>query len=113
MNDNLLPQSKGGAYWMVVHITHDLGGAHIVAGRLESEGIPAIVMPVAGASAMGLHMGMMGEVKVLVHPTHYDRALGILDADFGDAPALPDNTDTILFDNDDAEWNDDDEPYFD
>lgn len=114
MTDNLLPQSKGRAYWMVVHITHDLSLAHLVAGRLEHEGIPALVVPVAGASAMGLHIGMMGEVKVLVHPTHYDHALNILDAEDGDAPGLPANTDDILFgDDDDKVWDDNDEQYID
>lgn len=98
---------------MVVHITHNLSLAHLVAGRLEHEGIPALVAPVAGASAMGLHIGMMGEVKVLVNPAHYDRALNILGAEGGDVPMLPDNTDNILFDDDDGEAWDDDEQYID
>lgn len=91
---------------MVVLVTYNLMEAQVAAGRLKTEGIPAMVVPVAGANAMGLHVGVMGEVKVLVHPTHYEQALVILEPEESGAPELPDNTDYVLFDDDDG---DDDE----
>jgi hypothetical protein len=56
---------------MIVYITHNAPEAHVVAGRLETEGIPAMVYYEAGAGALGIHIGSLGEVKVLVHPGNY------------------------------------------
>lgn len=84
--------------WMVVYITYNLHEAQIVAGRLKSEEIDAMIHQEAGASAMGIHIGRLGEIKVLVHPDRYDQAMALL---FPDEPgALPDDTDRIIFDDD-------------
>lgn len=89
-------------HWIVIYITHNLPEAHIVAGRLEHEGIPAIVDYMAGRSALGLTIGTWGEVRVLVHPDDYEIAHLIL---FPDEPdQLPNNTNDINY-----IWNDDDE----
>jgi hypothetical protein len=81
--------------WMVVYLTHNVHEAQIVAGRLQNEGIPAMVHTVAGASALGIHIGHMGEVKVLVHPHNYHLALDILEPE--EPEQLPDTTDPITF----------------
>lgn len=86
--------------WMVVYVTYNVMEAHIVAGRLQNEGIPALVHQEAGASAMGIHIGGLGEVKVLVHPPDYDLALDILDPDEPDS--LSDDNDRIIFGEDEA-----------
>ncbi len=92
--------------WMVIYVTQHLNDAEIVAGRLKHEGIPAFVDHMAGRSAIGLTLGMWGEVKVLVHPTNYDVACEIL---FPDEPdELPDSThdeNTIYYD----DWKADDD----
>ncbi len=86
---------------MVVYLTYNVYEAHIVAGRLESEGIPATVYQAAGANAIGIHIGPLGEVKVLVRPKDYDEAMAIL---FPEEPEqLMDDNDRIIFDDDDDE----------
>ena len=87
---------------MIVYITHDLSEAHIVAGRLQSESIPAIVDHAAGRSAIGITIGSFGEVRVLVHPANYDRAIEILFPEGVDA--LPDNTNRIIY-----HWDEEDD----
>lgn len=74
--------------WMIIFSTYDLMEANIIAGRLHVEGIRALVLPQAGASAFGLTVGRLGEVNVLVSEPDYPRALAILEAD--DQDALPD-----------------------
>lgn len=85
--------------WMVVYLTYNIGEAHIVAGRLESEGIEAAVHQAAGANAIGIRIGSLGEVKVLVRPLDYDEALAIL---FPAEPSqLTDDNNRIIFGDDD------------
>ncbi len=79
---------------MVVYTTFNAPEAHIVAGRLKSEGIPALVHQAPGANAIGIHIGSLGEVTVLVREEDYWRAIAILEPD---SPALlPDNGDDII-----------------
>lgn len=89
---------------MVVYTTHNYHEAHIVAGRLQAEGIAAMVHQQAGANAMGIHIGRLGELNVLVHGVDYALALAIL---FPDEPEyLTDDNDRIIFgdlDDDDDE----------
>lgn len=87
--------------WMIVYVTDNLNEAHIVAGRLEHEGIKAIVDYMAGRSAIGITLGSWGEVRVLVHPSDYDMAEAIL----SDEPdMLEPGDDTIIYD---EGWDDD------
>lgn len=64
--------------WWVVFETHNIGEAHIVAGRLQSEGIPNQILTYAGGAALGITIGMFGEVKILVSPSDYERAIELL-----------------------------------
>jgi hypothetical protein len=93
--------------WMVVYTTYSSPEAHIIAGRLESEGIHAWVHQEPFGSAMGFTVGPLGEVKVVVYSDDYERALAILDVDERDA--LPEDVDQIIFDSDDTFSNTDDE----
>lgn len=83
--------------WMIVYTTHNPEEAHIVAGRLKHEGIPAIVDHAIGARSIGITIGSMGEVRVLVHPNDYDDAVAILDPDEDFPEELPDTTDRIIY----------------
>jgi hypothetical protein len=88
--------------WMVVYTTYGLPEAHIVAGRLESEGIPAMVHQMPGANALGIRIGSLGEITVLVRAEDYATALMILEPD-----ALADSTDDIRYLGVDDEDDDD------
>lgn len=100
MTKRNLPQKNNDNKWMVVYITYDLQDAHIVSGRLKHEGIPNFVHTQAGAGAMGITVGLLGEIQVVVRPEDYDLAEFILFGDDDDEPdddmALPDG------DNDDV-----------
>lgn len=95
MSKHITPQSPPDAEWMVAYVTYNFHEAHIVAGRLQSEDIAAMVHQQAGANAMGIHIGRLGEIRVLVHPQNYDLALSILYPE--DPDALPDDVDQIIF----------------
>jgi hypothetical protein len=96
MNKNITSPPE--AEWMVAYVTYNFHEAHIIAGRLQSESIAAMVHQQAGASAMGIHIGRLGEIRVLVHPQNYDQALQILYPE--EADALPDDVDQIIFGDD-------------
>lgn len=81
--------------WMIVHTTHNPSEAHIIAGRLQHEGIQAIVDKAIGGSALGITIGRLGEVRVLVHPADYNHALDILDPEPNEE--IPDTTDPISY----------------
>lgn len=90
---------------MIVYITYYFYDAQITAGRLRSEGIPVLIHQEPGASAMGIHIGRLGEIKLLVHPEHYDLATELL---FPSQPEqLPDDTQRIIFTDDDFPDNED------
>jgi hypothetical protein len=99
-NSSLQPQSHG-AEWMVAYVTYNFHEAHIIAGRLQSEDIDALVNQQPGANAMGIHIGSLGEIRVLVRAADYDMALAIL---YPDEPeSLVDDVDRIIFDDDESE----------
>lgn len=88
--------------WMVVYTTYNMPEAHIVAGRLRHEDIPAFVNA-APRSVIDITLGTFGEISVVVHPDNYEAALLILEeAD----PELPENVDDIIT-FDDGDENDD------
>ncbi len=103
MTQSIIPGMSRSPEWRVVHLTNNLAEAQVIAGLLRSERIPAMVHQEAGASAFGITVGRLGEIKVLVSPEDYERALSLLDPDLPDE--LPDNTDTIIYplDHDDEE----------
>ena len=81
---------------MVVYVASSEPEAYIVAGRLQSEGIPAFVHQEPVGRAYGFSVGPLGEVKVLVNPEDYDQALVILEDDqyeSDDTDLAPDNDD--------------------
>lgn len=91
--------------WYVVYVCFNIPEAHIVAGRLQSEGIPAFIHHALGASAIGITIGSLGEVKVLVRAQDAALAESLLYPDLPDE--LPDSTDDVRY-----EWDaedDDDE----
>jgi hypothetical protein len=49
-----------------VYVAHGLLRAEVVKGRLESEGIPAILQFDSGSHVFGLTVDGLGEVRVLV-----------------------------------------------
>ncbi len=100
MTKNIVPQSNK-QEWRVVYTTYHFYEAHIIAGRLQSEAIAAMVHQQAGANAIGIHIGGLGEISVLVDPRQYELALAILDDD--SAAELPDDNDRIIFGDDDVE----------
>ena len=71
------PEAKGPA-WIAVYITHNLPEAHIIVGKLQAHDIPAMIHQEAGAAAIGITYGNLGEVKVLVSPTDCERAEALL-----------------------------------
>ena len=94
--------------WAVVFSAHSLAEAHIVMGRLQANGIRAILQQEAVASAIGITIGSLGEIRVLVSPADYARAAALLADD--DAPPLEASNDSQqLILGDDAPSADDDE----
>ncbi len=67
-----------GPGWIAVCVTHNLPEAHIIAGKLRTYDIPTMIHQEAGASAIGITLGDLGEIKILVSPADYDRALELL-----------------------------------
>jgi hypothetical protein len=90
-----MPKQSQDPQWMVVLVTNNPMEAHVVAGRLDSEGVPAWVHQEPYGSAMGLTVGKLGEVRVLVKYEDYDRAVDILDS--GDYDELPEDVDQTVF----------------
>ena len=83
------------ADWMIVYETPSETEAHVVAGRLQVEGIQAVVYRQPGAAALGITIGRLGSVTVLVTPSDYERSLAILEPD--DLDELPETTDDITY----------------
>ncbi len=67
-----------GPDWIAVYITHNLQEAHIIVGKLRAYDIPAMIHQEAGAAAIGITLGNLGEIKVLVSPKDYERAANLL-----------------------------------
>ena len=64
--------------WIAVYITHNLPEAHIILGKLRAYEIHAMIHQEAGAAAIGITLGNLGEIKVLVSPADYERAHEVL-----------------------------------
>jgi hypothetical protein len=86
--------------WKVLLVTNNVMEAHVIVGRLNSEGIIAHVYQPPGASAYGITIGALGEVRVLVDEREFDLAQQILEAH---DEALPDETGDYLYDDDDLD----------
>ena len=79
--------------WIAVYITHNLPEAHIVLGRLRAHDIPAMLHQEAGAAALGITYGNLGEIKILVSPADYDQAAALLHDE--SVPSLEANNDPV------------------
>ncbi len=86
--------------WVVVLSTDNLMEAHVVAGRLKSEDIEAWVHQEPGASAFGITVGILGEVRVLVNERDYEFARRLLDTLPDELEADTSQTSYILPDED-------------
>jgi hypothetical protein len=81
--------------WMIVYSTNDESDAHIVAGRLEVEGIKSFIQRETLGGIFGITYGALGNVNVVVNPADYDRALAIIEPD--ELYALSDDNDEIVY----------------
>ncbi len=78
----------------VVATTLGVVEARIIAGRLESLGIPTLVHHEPLGSALGLTIGALGEAKVLVPKKYYELAMATLHPDDSTA-AIDDGWDEV------------------
>ncbi len=67
--------------WMVVARANGVTEASIIAGRLESLGIPVVIQREAASAALGLIYGPMAEARVLVPEKYYEFAMATLEPD--------------------------------
>lgn len=67
--------------WEVVETTSGITVAEIIAGRLQSEGIPARAWQEGAGEALGLIVGLLGTGHVVVPEEYAERARAILAAD--------------------------------
>lgn len=67
--------------WEIVAQTPGITAAEIIAGRLQSEGIPARAWQEGAGEALGLLVGLLGTGHVVVPEEHTARARAILEAD--------------------------------
>ncbi len=81
--------------WMIVYTTTDEAEAHIVAGRLEVEGIKSFIQRESLGGIIGITYGAMGDIKVVVNPEDYERTMSILEPD--ELHALSDDNEDIIY----------------
>lgn len=90
----MTPKSQPTPEWQVVYTTTSLPDAHIIAGRLQYEGIACWIHQPIGSNAIGITIGPLGTISVLVNPADYDDACDILYHEETDISAeLPDFSD--------------------
>lgn len=87
--------SAGGEHsvrWVTVGVNLNPSEAIIIRGRLESEGIPAVVQQEAVGAVLGLTVGPLGSANVLVPEPLAEKALEILAETFEVAEEDDENT---------------------
>lgn len=72
------PGGEEAAKWVVIRANISPGEAMVIRGRLESEGIPAVVQQEAVGAVLGLTVGPLGSARVLVPEPRAEQALEIL-----------------------------------
>jgi hypothetical protein len=75
------PGGREAIRWKVVAQTPGITVAHIIAGRLQAEGIPARAWQEAAGQAIGLTVGLLGMGHVEVPEEYYDQAIELLESD--------------------------------
>lgn len=102
-----------GPQWVAVYITHNLPEAHIVIGKLNAHNLPAMLHQEAGATALGITLGNLGEIKVLVSPDDFEEAAALLFPEAGEPIEASNDKIQLIWhdDGDGAEYyfDDDDE----
>jgi hypothetical protein len=93
--------------WMVVFTTNDQNEAHIVAGRLEVEGVKSFIQRESLGGIIGITYGAMGDVKVVVNPEDYDKAMAILEPD--ELYSLSDDNEDVIYYDHHTETEDEDD----
>ena len=66
--------------WEEIATTSGITSAQIIAGRLQSEGIPARAWQESAGQATGLIVGLLGMGHVIVPEEYIDQALDILES---------------------------------
>jgi hypothetical protein len=102
MSDTFDPSSDAQS-WLVIFTTYNPAEAHVIAGRLESAGFHPWVHQEPGGSALGITVGILGEIRVLVLEQEYEAALHLLEEGADD---MEDATD--YEEDEDYDYDDDD-----
>jgi hypothetical protein len=71
--------------WEVIAAASGMAQANIIVGRLESEGIPTRLSYEAAGSIYGITIDGLGEVRILVPVTDWDRAKELLSRSYDDS----------------------------
>ena len=79
-NDEKTPGIRKETRWEEVATTAGITAAHILAGRLQAEGIPARAWQEGAGQATGLIVGLLGTGHVVVPEEYAEKAR----RDFGD-----------------------------
>ncbi|HRE47685.1 MAG TPA: DUF2007 domain-containing protein [Aggregatilineales bacterium] len=95
------PLRRNGMLWAVVAVAFGESEAAILAGRLQSLGIPAFLEREALGSVLPLGIGI-GQIRILVPEDAYELAMAILYPAEGTLL-----TDGLESDGEDWEWEDD------
>lgn len=77
--------------WESVYTTNSEPIAYLIAGKLENEGIKAIVRKESAGSAYGIVVGLLGKVDVLVLSDDFERAAAIIESEDGDVSESDDD----------------------
>jgi hypothetical protein len=79
-NDKSKRQAKANEPEELVVVYRSMGplGAQVIKGKLESEGIPAVLKYESGSSVLPTLVDSMGEVQVLVTKSREEQALQVL-----------------------------------
>lgn len=99
-----MPRTDKGPVWMVVATAAGVAGASIIAGRLQSLGIPALIHRESLGVVLGLSIGM-GQATVVVPEQYYEAAMAALDPDQS-IPWLEDGDDESEYPDDDSDTPD-------
>lgn len=79
--DSATPGDSQEITWERVATTPGITVAEIIAGRLQSEGIPARAWQEGAGEALGLIVGLLGTGHVVVPEEYAEQARAILEAD--------------------------------
>lgn len=92
-----------GQSWLVVFSTYNPAEAHVIAGKLQSAGFHPWVHQEPGGSALGITVGLLGELRVLVLEQEYEAVQRLLEADLE-----YDSSDEEYDEEEDYDYEDDD-----